>query len=275
MLPALHRDCISVSRDRFKLSFERAVCGDFECVLAVCKRYRLAVQRYGFHTVAAVWGHCERYFCAALIIGRAGRYRTMLAAVHRDCIPVSRNCFECGFKRAVSGDGECVLAVGERNCVSVQGYGLHAVAAVRGDCNRNLCAVVVSRRAGRYRTMLAAVHRDCIPVSRNCFECGFKRAVSGDGECVLAVGERNCVSVQGYGLHAVAAVRSYCKRNLRAVVVSRRAGCYRAVFAAAYGHDIGIRRYFHKFSRECGIAFDSEYILVAAVQRNLRAVQRR
>ena len=130
MLPALHRDCISVSRDFFKLSFERAVCGDFECVLAVCKRYRLAVQRYGLHTVAAVWGHCKRYFCAALVIGSAGRYCTMLPALHCDCISVSRNSFKLSFERAVCGDFESVLAVCKRYRLAVQRYGFHAVAAV-------------------------------------------------------------------------------------------------------------------------------------------------
>ena len=116
MLPALHRDCISVSRNSFKLSFERAVCGDFECVLAVCKRYRLAVQRYGLHAVAAVRGHCERYFCAALIISSAGRYCTVLPAVYGHNIGIRRylrklSC-ECGI--ALNSEYIFVIAV-QRN----------------------------------------------------------------------------------------------------------------------------------------------------------------
>ena len=116
MLPALHRDCISVSRNSFKLSFERAVCGDFKCVLAVCKRYRLAVQRYGLHAVAAVWGHCQRYLCAALIIGCAGRYCTVLTAVYGHNIGIRRYLRKLSCEYGIAFNSECVLiAAVQRN----------------------------------------------------------------------------------------------------------------------------------------------------------------
>ena len=123
--------------------------------------------------------------------------------------------------------------------------------------------------------MLTALHRDCISVSRDFFKLSFERAVCGDFECVLAVCKRYRLAVQRYGLYAVAAVRSDREHYHCALFVFGSSRSYCAVFATVYGHNIGIRRYLRKLSCECGIALNSEYILVIAVQRNRRAVKLR
>ena len=123
-----------------KLNAEYAVFGQRECVLAICESYRFAVHCCGLHAIALVRGHCESYLCANGIISSCRSNCAVFAEDYGYCRVGRGNLLELNSELTTSRHCECVLAVRERNFIAVHCCGLHAVALVRGNCQRYLVA---------------------------------------------------------------------------------------------------------------------------------------